>query len=124
MSVSLPTLPHARELTYRLAHVRMAVDVDEGHLGVLGQAADSVSEPFPRHEDRAPDVEAEGVVLERRAVPVAHQKADQALVRGVHLFLAAGERDAGAVDDREVVGHRVVEPDEAVIEDANRLRPN
>ena len=80
-----------------------------------------MAEPFPGHEDRAADVEAEGVVLERRAVTVAHQEADQALVRGVHLVLAAGEGDTGAVDDREVVGHRVVEPHEPVVEDADRL---
>ncbi len=76
-----------------------------------------MAKPFPRHEDRAADVEAERVVLERRAVTVAHQEADQALVRRVHLVLVAGERDACAVDDREVVGHRVVEPHEAVVED-------
>ena len=53
-------------------------------------------EPLARDEDRAADVEAEGVVLERRAVPVAHQEADQALVGLVHLVLAAGEADARA----------------------------
>ena len=52
-------------------------------------------EPLARHEDRAADVEAEGVVLERRAVPVAHQEADQALVRLVHLRLAPGEARRG-----------------------------
>ena len=57
-----------------------------------------------------------------RAVPVAHQEADQRLVGLVHLGLAAGERDAGAVDDREVVGHRVVEAHEAVVEDLDRRR--
>ena len=79
-----------------------------------------MAEPFAGHEDRAAHVEPEGVVLERRAVPVAHQEADQAFVRLVHLVLAAGERDAGAVDDGQVVGHRVVEPHEAVVEDVNR----
>ena len=79
-----------------------------------------MAEPFARHEDRAAHVETEGVVLEGRAVPVAHQEADQAFVRLVHLVLAAGERDAGAVDDREVVGHRAVETHEAVVEDVNR----
>ena len=78
-------------------------------------------EPLARDEDRAADVEAEGVVLERRAVPVAHQEADQALVRLVHLGLPPREGDAGAVDDGEVVGHRVVEADEAVVEDADRV---
>ena len=77
-------------------------------------------EPLARDEDRAADVEAEGVVLERRPVPLAHQEADQALVGLVHLVLAAGEADPRAVDDREVVGHRVVEPDEAVVEDRDR----
>ena len=74
-------------------------------------------EPLAGDEDRAADVEPERVVLERRAVPVAHQEADQPLVGVVHLRLAAGERDAGAVDDGEVVRHRPVEPHETVVED-------
>ncbi len=77
--------------------------------------------PLAGDEDRAADVEAEGVVLERAPVPVAHQEADQRLVGLVHLLLAAGERDARAVDDREVVGQRTVEADEAVVEDLDRL---
>ena len=80
-----------------------------------------MAKPFARHEDRAADVEAERVVLERRAVTVTHQEADQALVRRVHLVLMAGERDSRAVDDREVVGHRVVEAHEAVVEESDRL---
>ena len=83
-----------------------------------------MSEPFARDEDRAADVEAERVVLERRAVAVAHQEADQALVGGVHLVLVPGEGDARAVDDGEVVGHRAVEPHEAVVEDADRVARN
>ncbi len=78
-------------------------------------------EPFPRDEDRAADVEAERVVLERRAVAIAHQEADQALVGGIHLVLVPSEGDARAVDDGEVVGHGIVEPHEAVVEDADRL---
>ena len=39
----------------------------------------------------------------------------------VHLVLAPGEADPGGVDDREVVGHRGVEPDEAVVEDVDDL---
>ena len=87
----------------------------------LVERADAVPEPLARDEDRAADVEAEGVVLERRPVPLAHQEADQALVGLVQLLLAAGEADPRAVDDREVVGHRVVEPDEAVVEDGDRV---
>ena len=121
VTVDLALFPHSDDLVDRLAHVRVAVHVDERHLGVAGEAADAVPEPFPRHEDRAADVEAEGVVLERRAVPVAHQEADQSLVGLLHDELAAGERDARAVDHGEVVGHRIVEPNETVIQDLNRV---
>src|SRR4051794_33227947 len=78
-------------------------------------------EPLARDEDRRPHVEAEGVVLERRPVPVAHEKADQALVGLVHLLLTTGEADARGVGDGKVGGHRDVEPDEAVVEDPNRV---
>ena len=77
-------------------------------------------EPLARDEDRAADVEAEGVVLERRPVPVAHQEPDQPRVRVVHFLAPAGEADARGVHDREVVGHRRVETDEAVVEDGDR----
>ena len=50
----------------------------------LVERADAVPEPLPRDEDRAADVEAERVVLERRPVPVAHQEPDQPLVGFVH----------------------------------------
>jgi hypothetical protein len=66
-------------------------------------------------------VKAERVMFEWRAVPVAHEKADQAGVGIVHLLLPSREADAGGVDDGEVSGHGVVEPDEAVIEDLNTL---
>jgi hypothetical protein len=62
-------------------------------------------------------MEAKRVVLERSPVAVAHEEANEALVRLVHFLFAAREADAGSVDDREVVGHGVVEPYEAVIED-------
>ena len=80
-----------------------------------------MAKPLARDEDRAANVEAERVVLERRAVPVAHQEADQAGVGVVELVLVPREADAGAVDDREIVGHRGVEPDEAVVEDGYRV---
>src|SRR5207247_3758920 len=82
----------------------------------LVEAANTVAHPFPRDEDRAADVETEGVVLKGGPVPIAHQEADQALVRFVHLFLTSREGDARTIDDREVAGHRAVEPDEAVVE--------
>ena len=85
------------------------------------QATHPVAEPLARHEDRAADVEAERVVLERRAVRLAHQEADQARVALVHLLLAHAERDARRVDDGEVVGHRAVEADEAVVEDVDAI---
>ena len=80
-----------------------------------------MAEPLARDEDRRPDVEAERVVLERRPVPVAHEEADQARVGLVHLVLPPGEADARGVHDREVGRHRVVQPDEAVIEDTDRV---
>ena len=79
-----------------------------------------MAEPLARDEDRRSDVEAERVVLERSPVAIAHEKADQARVRLVHLLLAASERDARPVHDREVVGHRIVEAHEAVIENFDR----
>ena len=74
-------------------------------------------EPLAGDEDRRPDVEAKRVVLEGRAVALAHEEANETLVRLLHLLFSAREADAGSVDDREVVGHGVVEPYEAVIED-------
>ena len=76
-------------------------------------------EPLACDEDRTADVEAERVVLERCPMAVAHQEPDQARVGIVDLFAPAGEADACRVDDREVVGHRRVEPDEAVVEDGD-----
>src|SRR5262249_32664898 len=67
-------------------------------------------EPLARDEDRRADVEAERVVLEGRAVAIPHQEADQALVRLVHLRLAAAERHARRVDDGEGAGHGGAEP--------------
>src|SRR5262249_25596982 len=102
-----------------------------GHVEVLGrlrvahrelvERADTMAEPLAGDEDRRADVEAKRVVLERRSVPVAHEEADQALVRLVHLLLAAREADTRGVDDREIGRHRAVEPDEAVVEDADRV---
>ena len=78
-------------------------------------------EPLTGDEDRRADVEAERVVLERSPVPIAHEESDQPRVGIVHLLFAAGEADPRTVDDREVVGHRVVEADEAMIEDLNQI---
>ena len=76
--------------------------------------------PLARHEQRRLDVEAEEVVLERRAVALAHEEAHEARVAVVHRVDAGPERDAGGVDDREVVGQRGVEAHEAVVEDVDR----
>jgi hypothetical protein len=78
-----------------------------------------VPEPFARDEQRAADVEAERVVLERRSVALAHQEPDQAGVRVVQLVPAPREADARGVHDREVGRHRVVQADETVVEDRN-----
>ena len=121
VTVDLALLPHADDLINRLAHVRMAVHIHERHFGIPGQAADAVPEPFPRHENRTADVKAKGIVLEGRAVPVSHQEADQPLVGFLHDELAAGEADAGTVHHGEVIRHRIVEPNETVVQDLNRL---
>src|SRR5215216_1883575 len=94
----------------------MAVDVHERDLGVSGKAADPMSEPLARDEERRPHVEAEGVVFERRPVSVAHQETDEAHVRLVHLLLAARKAHPRGVDDGEVARHGVVKADEPVIE--------
>ena len=82
----------------------------------LVERADAVALPLARHEQRRLDVEAEEVVLERRAVALAHEEAHEARVALVHRLAPGAERDARGVDDREVVGHHGVEPHEAVVE--------
>src|SRR5919201_1316578 len=121
MTVSLTDGPHPPKLVERFGALArgVALSVDEGHDGIACETSDTVSEPFTGDEDRCADVEAEGVVLEGRSVPVPHEEADQAFVGLIHLVLPAREADAGCVDDREVGCHRPVEADEAVIEDAN-----
>src|SRR5919197_3655249 len=123
MTVSLTDGPHPPKLVERFGALAsgVALSVDEGHDGIACETSDTVSEPFTGDEDRCANVEAEGVILERRSVPVPHEEADQALVGLVHLILAARKADTGGVDDREVGCHRAVEADEAVIEDANRV---
>jgi len=66
-------------------------------------------------------VEAKRVVLEGRAVALAHQEADEARVRVVELGLAAREADACGVHDREIARHGVVQADEAVVENVDRV---
>ena len=77
-------------------------------------------EPLARDEDRRTDVEAEDAVLERARMALAHEEADQPVIRFIHLELAPSERDAGPIDDGEVGGHRVVEAHEPVVEDPDR----
>ena len=60
-------------------------------------------------------------MLEGSPVPLAHEELDQSLVGLVHLLFAASEADSRTVDDRKVVGHRVIETDEAMIEDLNQV---
>ena len=76
--------------------------------------------PLARHEQRRLDVEAEEVVLERRAVTLAHEEAHEARVAVVHRVDAGAERHARRVDDREVVGQRGIETHEAEVEDVDR----
>ena len=78
-------------------------------------------EPLARDEDRAADVEAEGVVLERRAVALAHEEADQARVARRPSSSRRGEADtrAALTTERSSAIARV-ETDEAVVEDGDR----
>ena len=85
--------------------------------------AGSVTVVLADDEERRLDDEAEVAVLERAAVPLAHQEADQALVALGHLVGRLVEGDARAVDDREVGGAGGVEHDEAVVEDGDGVRP-
>src|SRR5262249_3893064 len=87
----------------------------------LIEGSNPVPEPLTRDEDGRADVEAERVVLEGRAVPIAHEEADQAFIRLVHLLLPTGEADARGIRHGEVRGHRPVEADEAVVEDTDRV---
>ena len=79
--------------------------------------AGSVTVVLAHDEERRLDDEAEVAVLERAAVPLAHQEADQPRVALAHLVGRLVEGDPRAVHDREVGGERTVERDEAVIED-------
>jgi hypothetical protein len=63
------------------------------------------------------DDEPEVAVLEGRAVPLAHEESNQALVALRHLVRGLVERDPRPVDHCEVGRKRSVEGDEAVIED-------
>ncbi|HEV8686007.1 MAG TPA: hypothetical protein VGQ84_01940 [Gaiellaceae bacterium] len=118
MTIDLADMPHAPQIGHRLAQlsIRMPVGVDERDDCVAGETPDSVPKPLARNEERAADVEAEGIVLERCAVPVTHEETDQAGIRLAHLGDATAEADPRRVDDREVIRHRVVEPDETVVE--------
>jgi hypothetical protein len=62
-------------------------------------------------------VEPEAVVLERRSMSIAHEEADEPSVGVVELLLPAGEADASGIGDRQIVGHRGIEADEAMIEE-------
>ena len=68
-------------------------------------------------EERRLDEEAEVAVLERAAVALAHEEADQARVPLGHLVRLLVERDAGAVDDGEVGRERRVEREKALVQD-------
>ena len=73
-------------------------------------------------EDRRLDEEAEVAVLERRAVALAHEEADQPLVALGHLVGGDVERDARGVDDGEVGREGAVEREEAAVEDFDGVR--
>src|SRR3954454_23493704 len=64
VAVPLPNVPQVGELVDGLAHVRVAVDVDERDLRVACEAADAMSEPLAGDEDRAAVWEREGVGFE------------------------------------------------------------
>src|SRR6185312_12073385 len=69
-------LADLRADVFRLRDVEVVGRLRVAHRELV-EGADAVPEPLARDEDRRADVEAEGVVLKRRAVPIAHQEADQ-----------------------------------------------
>ena len=77
--------------------------------------------PLARHEQRRLDVEAEEVVLERRAVTLAHEEAHESRTALLHRLEPRAERDARGVDDGEIVRDRRVQAHEAVVEDVDRV---
>ena len=77
------------------------------------------SSPMTSASPSTPSWVRTSVAVVVAAVPIAHQETDQALVGLVHLLLAPREADPRRVHDREVGRHGVVEPDEAVVEDAD-----
>ena len=84
---------------------------------MLVEAAPAVAHPLPCDGDRAPDVEAEEVVLEGGGMALPHQEADQALVLAVHRLLHLQEGHAGSVHHRQVGRLRGVEPHETMVQD-------
>jgi hypothetical protein len=113
-------LPDLTAHVLRLGDIKLVGGARVAHAELV-ERPDPVPEPLARDEERRPDVEAEGVVLERRAVAIAHEKADEPFVGLVHLLLAAREAHPRSVNHRQVGRHRVVEPDEPVIEDTDRV---
>ena len=57
----------------------------------LVERAHAVTLPLARHEQRRLDVEAEEVVLERRAVALAHEEAHEARVALAHVLEGEAE---------------------------------
>src|SRR5919201_1204385 len=110
---------HLRADVLQLGDVEIVRRLRVAHRELV-EGAHAMTEPLAGDEERRADVEAERVVLEGRTVTLAHEKADQAGVGFVHLLLAAGGGHPRGAGERGGARHRVVEPNEAVIEDLDR----
>ena len=72
---------------------------------------------LPDDEQRGFDDEPEIAVLERRAVAITHQEADQSLVLLRDLLRSEVEGDASAVGYGEISRERTIERKKTVVED-------
>ena len=84
-----PGLPTCSEVALRAGHVEHRAQLAVA-AGLLVVRRDAVPHELAEHEDRRLHVERHRVVLERRAVTVAHQVVDEAAVAG--RGLGAGRR--------------------------------
>ncbi|HXK39440.1 MAG TPA: hypothetical protein VJ837_01255 [Candidatus Paceibacterota bacterium] len=55
-------------------------------------------------------------------MPIAHQESDEAFIALIHFFLSDCEGNPGRIDYGKVIGHRVVETYESMLEEPELLR--
>ena len=103
-----------------LGDVELGVHLRVAAAPLVVAVARPVAVVLAHDEERRLDEEAEVAVLERAAVALTDEEADQAGVAVGHLVRLLVEGDARAIDDREVGGERRVEREEALVEDGDR----